>query len=181
MAGRGCGPVRTRVAGPEPVEETGVRADQVTQILIDLLAPLEARLTIIEELIARFAQPPPPEAPAVAQPEPAIMQPDVVVPGVSSADQEAWLRIVERYLKLGAPEFEGGSDPLVADKWKEDVNKILSLMGVDRVQRQRLAAFSLKGDANKWYKAYFAEEERLTVTWDELIQRFDQHFISLRF
>ena len=51
-------------------------------------------------------------------------------------------------------------------------------MGVDRVQRQRLEAFSLKGDANKWYKAYFTEEERLTVTWDEFIQRFDQQFIS---
>ena len=41
-----------------------------------------------------------------------------------------------------------------------------------------MAAFSLKGNANKWYKAYFAEEERLSVTWDEFIQRFDQQFIS---
>ena len=85
---------------------------------------------------------------------------------------------MERYQKLRAPEFEGGSDPLVADKWKEDVGNILGLMGVDRIHRQRLAAFSLKGDASKWYRAYFSEEERLTVTWEEFVWRFDMQYIS---
>ena len=97
MLGRGRRRARTRAAGPEPVEETGAGADQVTQIIIDCLAPMEARLTVIEEFMAGFSLPPPPEGPAVAQPEPAVVQPDVVVPGVSSADQEAWLRLVERY------------------------------------------------------------------------------------
>ena len=64
-------------------------------------------------------------------------------------DQEVWLRLIERYQKFRAPDFQGGSDPLVADKWREDVSNILSLMGVDPVQRQWLAAFSLKGDASK--------------------------------
>ena len=178
MACRGRVHVRTRVAGPEPVLETGAGADQTTQILIDLLAPLAARLAVLEKLVARFVPPPPPEGPAVAQPAPSVVQPDMVVPVVSSACQDAWLRIVEKYLKLGAPEFQGGADLLVADKWKEDVDIILGLMGVNIVQRQRLAAFSLKGDASKWYKAYFTEEECLTVTWDEFIQRFDQQFIS---
>ena len=74
--------------------------------------------------------------------------------------------------------FQGGADPLVVYKWKEDVDVILSMMGVDGVQRQRLAAFRLRGDANMWYKAHFNEKERLTVTWDEFIRRFDQRFIS---
>jgi hypothetical protein len=94
------------------------------------------------------------------------VQPDVVISGVSSADREAWLRIVERYLELRAPEFLGSVDPLVADKWKEDVGKVLSLMGVGMIQKQRLATFSLKCDTSKWYKAYFSEEECLTITWD---------------
>ena len=66
----------------------------------------------------------------------------------------------------------------MADKWKEDVGNILSLMGVDLVHRQRLAAFSLKGDASKWYRSQFSEAERLTTSWAEFLRRFDQHFIS---
>ena len=66
----------------------------------------------------------------------------------------------------------------MADKWKRDIGNILDLMGVDRVRRQKLAAFSLKGGASKWYKAYFVEEECSTFTWDEFIRRFDQQFIS---
>ena len=46
------------------------------------------------------------------------------------------------------------------------------------IQRERLAALSLKGDSNKWYKTWFSEEERLTITWGEYTRRFDLHFIS---
>ena len=116
MVGQGCGCEGTRAAGPEPVKEAIAGADQVTQILRDFLAPLEARLTVIEESLARSTRSLPPEEPAVAQSEPGVVQLDVVVPAVSSADREAWLRIVERYLELGAPEFPGSVDPLVADK-----------------------------------------------------------------
>ena len=79
---------------------------------------------------------------------------------------------------MRAPEFQGGCDPLVADKWKEDVGSILDLMGIDPVQRQRLAAFSLRGDAGRWYRLQFTEEERLTIAWDQFISRFDRQFIS---
>jgi hypothetical protein len=34
---------------------------------------------------------------------------------------------------LGAPEYQGGTDPLIADKWKEDVNIILRIIRVDGV------------------------------------------------
>ena len=87
----------------------------------------------------------------------------------AAAKQEIWLRLVERYQKLRAPEFSRGSDPLVVDNWKEDVGNILDLMGVDPIQRQRLAAFSLKGDASKWYRAQFSVAERLTIGWDEFV------------
>jgi hypothetical protein len=135
-------------------------------------------MTAFEDFMARFSPPPPPAGPAVVQPEPAVVQPDMAVSAVSSADQEAWLRLVERYQKLRAPEFHGGADPLGIDKWKEDVRNIFSLMGVDRVQMQRLATFSLKGGASKWYRAHFSKEEHLETIWEEFLWRFDLHFIS---
>jgi len=145
-------------------------------------ATLTAFATRMEALFAGGGVTPPPrtpEAPAQTGAGAAVMAP-VVPPeaAAAAAEQEIWLRLVERYQKLRAPEFSGGSDPLVADKWKEDVGKILSLMGVDSVQRQRLAAFSLKGDASKWYSSQFSETESVSIGWEEFVWRFDLQFIS---
>jgi len=79
---------------------------------------------------------------------------------------------------LRVPEFHGGSDPLVADKWKEDTDSALSYMGVDSIQRQCLAAYSLKGDAGIWYRSHFSAAERLTTSWEDFLQSFDSQFIS---
>ena len=51
-------------------------------------------------------------------------------------------------------------------------------MDIDQIQRQRLATFSLKGDASKWYKLQFTVEERLTATYDDFVYYFDQRYIS---
>ena len=58
------------------------------------------------------------------------------------------------------------------------MENIFDLMGINPTQRQRLATFSLKGDARKWYKTQFYEEERLITTWGEFLRRFDPHLIS---
>ena len=86
--------------------------------------------------------------------------------------------MIERFQKLRAPEFQGGFDPLAANKWKEDIRSLLDLMRVYPVQSHQLVAFSLKGDARLWYKAQFTQEETLTVTWTEFERRFDAYFIS---
>ena len=88
---------------------------------------------------------------------------------VPAEDQEFWLRLIVRFQKLRAPEFQGGSDPLAAAKWKEDMSSTLSYMGVGSVQRQRLAAYSLKGDAGMWYRSHFSAPERLTMTWEDFL------------
>jgi len=66
---------------------------------------------------------------------------------------ETCMRMIERFQNLQAPMFHGGSDPLVADRWKEDMGNILKLMGMDPIQRQKLVAFSLKSNASKWYRS----------------------------
>ena len=85
--------------------------------------------------------PPPPPLEPLVGPVAAVITP--------VEEQESWMKIIERYQKLRTPEFQGGSDPLVVDWWKEDVGNILDLMGVDSIPKQRLAIFSLKGDASK--------------------------------
>ena len=47
MAGQARGRARTRAAGPVPAEETGAGAGQAPQYLIDLLAPLTDRKSVV--------------------------------------------------------------------------------------------------------------------------------------
>ena len=155
MAGCGCSGGRVRARTPEAEPDLGRDTGewQAPQYLEDLLAPLRARMEAIEQLMSIRDFVPPPEVPAVP------IAPDVV----PATEQELWMRTIGIYIRCRAPEFQGGCDPLVAYNWKEDVGHILDLLGVDPVQRQRLAAFSLRGDADKWYRLQFSEEERLTV------------------
>ena len=45
------------------------------------------------------------------------------------------------------------------------------------IQRQRLVAFNLNGNANKWYRSEFSEDMLIT-TWEEFIRRLNLQYIS---
>ena len=85
--------------------------------------------------------------------------------------------MVERYQKMRAPEFQGSADPLAAHKWKEDVSNILDILNVDSVQKQRLASYSLKVDAGRWYRLQFTPEHRMTLAWEDFVYFFDGQYI----
>lgn len=55
--------------------------------------------------------------------------------------QAEWMNLLEKFIKLKPPMFEGSTDPLVVDKWKEDIYKIFVAMRCTQVQRQQLAVF----------------------------------------
>ena len=133
--GRGHGHGEPNVEGPTVDPETGL--GQVPQVLIDLLAPLATQMGAIHALLAGVGVTPPQPSPEAPPAPEATIIPPVITPAVAvaSAEQEVWLRLNELYQKLRAPEFSGGSDPLIADKWKEDVGNILDLMGVEHVER----------------------------------------------
>ena len=136
MAGRGRrgGHVRVRTAESGPAVDRDVGEGKAPQYLVDLLAPLVTGIEAYEHFMSTRGVAPPPEAPVTP----------VATDVAPATEYECWMRMIQRYLRLRAPEFLGGFDPLVADKWKEDVGNILSLMGDDPVQRHRLIAFSLR-------------------------------------
>jgi hypothetical protein len=149
-----------------------VQENRLPTFLTELLVPLTERLIALEEAVARRRHPPtpPPEEPVVV----AAMTPAVT----PTKEQGGWMDMIAKFQKLRAPEFTGEQGPLAADKWKKDITNILDLMGIETVLMQRLAAFTLKGDASKWYQSHFTKEERLTATWEEFIYRFDMQYIS---
>jgi hypothetical protein len=97
-----------------------------------------AKLETCEQFLRTRDVAPPPELPVIP----------IAADVAPATEQEHWMRMIEIYMRLRAPEFQGGCDPLVADKWKEDVGNILNLMGVNPMQRQRLTTSSLRGDSS---------------------------------
>ena len=62
-------------------------------------------------------------------PEPSIVPRVIVVAPIG--EKKTWMQMIERFQKLRASEFHGGSNSLVADRWKGDMENILDLMGID--------------------------------------------------
>ena len=50
------------------------------------------------------------------------------------------------------PTFKGGGDPMVADRWFQQVDKILQAMEITSdATRIRLVAFQLEGESQVWW------------------------------
>ena len=60
---------------------------------------------------------------------------------------------LQRFRAHRPPTFTGGGDPMVADHWFMQVEKVLKAMEItsDAI-RIRLAAFQLEGEAQVWWK-----------------------------
>ncbi|KAI3909532.1 hypothetical protein MKW98_013949 [Papaver atlanticum] len=71
--------------------------------------------------------------------------------------QAAWLNQLDKFVRLKPPSFEGSTDPLVVDKWKEDIEKIFVAMRCTPVQRQQLANTAIGLDENALIYAAFCE------------------------
>lgn len=69
----------------------------------------------------------------------------IAQPGVE--DQVAWLRFLNQYQGLKPLSFLGTSDGMSTQNWKKDVNRKLVTLGANQIEIQRLATFSLEGEA----------------------------------
>ena len=81
---------------------------------MDLIAPLATRLAAIEEQLEDQTRHETLIQEELQERTPVVSPPPPVDDGV--AEQEAWLRLVERYQKLKASEFHGSTDSIAAHK-----------------------------------------------------------------
>ncbi|XP_059658487.1 uncharacterized protein LOC132304785 [Cornus florida] len=76
--------------------------------------------------------------------------------------------------KLGAVEFTRATDPLDAEKWIKDMEKYFEMMDCTEVQKRKIGAFLLFGEARQWWQS----ETRMvmditTMTWDDFKTQFN--------
>ncbi|KAH7553348.1 hypothetical protein JRO89_XS12G0000700 [Xanthoceras sorbifolium] len=62
------------------------------------------------------------------------------------------LQVVEQFRRLHPPSFEETRNPLDAEEWLRELNKVFSFMNYTEDQKVACAVFMLKGDASHWWE-----------------------------
>jgi hypothetical protein len=89
---------------------------------------------------------------------------------------------LEKFRKLDPPSFKGSKDPLEADNWLKELDRLFKVMNVRDEQRVTLAVFMLKGDALEWWESTERTHEGGVVSWQQFVDLFRKRYFpdSLR-
>ena len=80
---------------------------------------------------------------------------------------------LQRFRAHHSPKFTTGEDPMVADHWFMQIEKVLEAMEITSdVTRIRLAAFQLEGEAQVWWKWARTSRDLEAMTWAEFQELF---------
>ena len=86
---------------------------------------------------------------------------------------------LQRFRAHHPPTFIGGGDPMVADHWFMQVEKVLEAMKITSdATRIRLAAFQLEGKAQAWWKWARTFRDLEAMTWTEFQELFMGKYFS---
>ena len=80
---------------------------------------------------------------------------------------------LQRFRAHHPPTFTGGGDPMVADHWFMQIEKVLEAKEItSNATRIRLAAFQLQGEAQVWWKWARTSRDLEAMTWAEFQEMF---------
>ena len=80
---------------------------------------------------------------------------------------------LQRFKAHHPPTFTGGGDPMVADHWFMQIEKVLEAMEITSDATSiRLAAFQLKGEAQVWWRWARTSRDLEAMTWVEFQELF---------
>ena len=80
---------------------------------------------------------------------------------------------LQRFRAHNPPTFTGGGDPMVANCWFMQVEKVLEAMEITSdMTRIRLAAFQLEGEAQVWWNWARTSRYLEAMTWAEFQELF---------
>ena len=86
---------------------------------------------------------------------------------------------LQRFSEHHPSMFTGGGDPMVADHWFMQVEKVLEAMEIaSDTTRIRLAAFQLEGEAQVWWNWEKTSRELEAMTWAEFHDLFMGKYFS---
>jgi len=88
-------------------------------------------------------------------------------------------RALEQFQKLNPPAFRGGVDPIQAEEWLRQIEKILDVMECTETQRVSFASFMFQGEAERWWEMVKGGAKNLgrEISWNFLVAKFNEKYI----
>jgi len=85
---------------------------------------------------------------------------------------------IRDFLQLNPRSFDSTPEPLDADDWVRDVNRMLNTAGVAPGDKVRFATHLLKGGSAAWWENFLEMcPAEANVTWEEFVEAFRSHHI----
>ena len=101
----------------------------------------------------------------------------VVITQASAVGGQGGPSNLQRFIAHHPPTFTGGGDPVVADHWFRQVERILKAMEITfDATRIRLATFRLEGESHIWWDWVKVSRDPETMTWGEFRELFMDKF-----
>ena len=73
--------------------------------------------------------------------------------------------------------FDGKGDLMAAQRWKDSMVKVFTILRVESIERQRLAVYNLEGSAWEWWKSINSNGDLDDLTWSAFEKKFDTMFL----
>ena len=100
-----------------------------------------------------------------------IIAADIAQDGIAGRQEDP--SNLQRFRAHHPPTLRGGGDPMVADHWFMQIEKVLEAMEIiSDATRIRLAAFQLEGEAQIWWKWARTSRDLEAMTWAEFQELF---------
>ncbi|XP_047336933.1 uncharacterized protein LOC124940453 [Impatiens glandulifera] len=94
----------------------------------------------------------------------AVTVEDIVRAMLGIAQQHAPTNKFVEFKKLAPPYFDGSIDPLKAEKWIKDLEKLFDVLKCDDAEKVQFTIFQLQGNASDWWELKKQTYERDTST-----------------
>ena len=109
----------------------------------------------------------------------AVGIPPAAIAQASAAGSHGGPSNLQRFRAHHPPTFTGGGDPIVADHWFMQIEKVLEAMEITSdMTRIRLAAFQLEGKAQVWWNWAKTSRDLEAMTWAEFQELFMGKYFS---
>ena len=80
---------------------------------------------------------------------------------------------LQRFITHPPLAFRGGGDPMVADHWFQQVERVLEAMKItSNITKIRLATFELEGESQVWWDWVKASRNLEAMTWEDFRELF---------